>query len=474
MDVDFVYQIEGCESMKRLKTLFFGTYARMLVSTYFLFALTGALLLMLPFSVQSGQSLSFVDAFFTTVSGMSTTGLSTINVAATLTPFGKIVLAMILQIGGIGIMMLLATYWLLIGKKIGFKQRSIIAAEQNQISLNGVIRLIRNILIVLISVQVISFIIMSLYLIVNYRQDFGVSGAIFQAFFLTISLVTNAGYDIDPGTSMFRYSSDYFMQFMGMALMFIGAVGFWPLSEFKDWVQAKRKKEIYRFSFISRILVKMHIGIWILSAVAFFFMEMNHFLSDKSIIDGTFYALFMTLSTRNSGFATMNVTLLTDATQMMFSALMFIGSSPNSAGGGIRTTTFLITIFAIYSFAIGREQVIINKKAIKEMAVLKSFVVVVGALFLVTIASILLMATQNHLVPAHPFLFKEAFFEVSSAFGTTGLSLGITDSINVIGKIILLIVMFIGRVGILTLLLILNTHQANNNIRYSETEIMVG
>lgn len=450
--------------MTKIKKIFFGTYIRGFVSFYALFTIGGATLLKLPFSLKEGVSLSWIDAIFVSASGMSTTGLSTIVVADTFSVIGKVILALILQFGGIGLIMILAIFWIITGKKITFRERHMIATDQNQYKVGGAVKLVKNVLIVLFTVEIIAMVIMTLYLYL--RGYYNLNDSMLQSFFLTISLTTNAGFDIS-GTSLFQYSSDYPMQILSMFLMFTGAVGFWPLMDFKEWVSSKRRKEKFRFSSFTKLLVKLHVGLWLLGAIFVWLFEAQNFLVDKSFFDSVFYGLFMSLTTRNAGFATMNVALFTEPTKFIFAILMFIGSSPNSAGGGIRTTTLLIVFLSLKSFATGREQVVLDKKAIKRESVNKAFVVFVGAILVVVLASLSLLLSES-------FTWEKIIFEVASAFGTTGLSLGITSALSFVGKIIIIATMFIGRIGIVSLLLFIKSSDNKNKVKYPETDIIIG
>jgi len=455
--------------IKKLKKIFFGTYSRGFVVSYFLFLMIGATLLKLPISIRANQTLSWIDAIFVSVSGMSTTGLSTISVREVLTPFGQTVLAFILQFGGIGLIMFVATFWLLSRKRISFRERNMIMTDQNQIGRAGIVGFVRNVLIMILSIELIGFVVMTLYLFLTGTFAFG--EAMFQSFFLTISMFTNAGFDITPfeGGSLVYYADNqmYFMQIIAMTLMILGAIGFWPLAELKMWVQAKMKKQKYEFSLFTKILVFMHIGLWLVSAIVVFVVEYNGFFADKSLLDSIFYSLFMALTTRNAGFATMDMNSFTNTTQVLFGILMFIGSSPNSAGGGIRTTTFLLTFLGILAFARGKEQVVIHKKSIKMDTVHKSMMVVIGAGALIFTALMIMSISE-------PFTFKQLFFEIASAFGTTGLSLGITSQLTNVGKFVLIVIMFCGRIGILALLLMFKGNRSASSIKYPEVDMIVG
>jgi len=448
-----------------LKTIFFGTATRGFVTVYALFTLGIASLLRLPISLAPDKTLSWIDAIFISASGISTTGLTTVVIAETLSSFGKVVLALGLQFGGIGLIMLLAIFWMAVGKKISYKERTMIMVDQNQFKMSGVVKLVKSVLIILFTVELIAFLIMGLYLTLSGYYE--VKEAFFQSFFLTISLTTNAGFDIS-GTSFVMYHQDYFMQILGMFLMFVGAVGFWPLMEFGAFVKAKIKKEKFVFSWFTKTLVSIHLILWIVGAGLFLLLEGNYFLVGKGTVESIFYGLFMSLTTRNAGFSTIgNLNVLTSATQFFYMILMFIGSSPNSAGGGIRTTTLLVILFSVITYARGKQQVTIGKKAFKAENINKAVVVFIAAIALVLFSSFLLMVSE-------PFEWHKIMFEVSSAFGTTGLSLGITPMLSFIGKIIIILTMFIGRIGMVTLLFLFKDEHKRVNVQYPEVEVIIG
>ncbi len=450
-----------------IRKMLFGNVARGFILYYLIFMIIGASLLMLPVSVAQGQQLDWVDAFFVSASGLSTTGLSTVDVSTVLSRFGQMVLVGIIQVGGVGLIMMVALFWLIIQKKITFSDRTMLMTDQNQLSRQGIVRFIRNVLIMIFAIEIIAIGIMTTYLYLAGYFPFG--DALYHAFFTTISLFVNAGFDIAPdGASFAMYRQDFFMQSLAMTLMFFGAVGFWPLFEIKAWVQSKFTKKRFKFSIFTKVLLLMHFGIWIFSAMVFYVMELGHFLTDKSFVESIYYALFMSLTTRNAGFSTMSVTSLQDSTQAFFMFLMFIGSSPNSAGGGIRTTTILLIIAAVYSFAKGKKQVVIYQRSIKNETVFKSFVVFFIAITLIAFNTLILSITENANL-------QSIAFEVTSAFGTTGLSLGLSDVISPFGKFVLIFTMFIGRVGILVFLLMFKSQKESSSLAsYPEIDMIVG
>jgi len=451
-----------------LKKVFYGTYFRGFVSSYMAAVIVGASLLKLPISVQKGVNLSWVDALFVSASGLSTTGLTPIVVKDTFTIFGQTVLAFILQFGGIGLIMMVALFWLVVRKKIGFKERNMMMTDQNQPTRQGIVRFVRNVLIVIFTVEAVAFMIMSGYLYLSGYFPF--KEALFHSFFTTISLFTNAGFDIAPTVDSFAmFSNDYFMQTLAMTLMFMGAVGFWPLAELKEFIFAKFRRESFQFSFFVKMLVTLHLAVWILSAIILFALERGAFLEGYGFIESVYYSLFMSLTTRNAGFSTMNVEDFTVSTHIFFIFLMFLGSSPNSAGGGIRTTTLFVVLLAMRAFAFDRNQVVTRERSVKQETVHKSFIAIFVAGGLIVVNLFLLTLLE----PALPPMILA--FEVVSAFGTTGLSLGATTEIAWAAKLVLVITMFIGRVGVIALVLMFRPgRKTKGYVQYPETDIIVG
>ena len=450
--------------LKKFVQAFSKTPIRTFVTLYAGVTFLGALFLWLPISQQGSNPLSFIDALFVSVSGVSTTGLSTVVVAERLNRIGQLILLFLIQFGGIGLIMFVGFIWLTTGKTITLSERKLIATDQNQIRTSQVVKLIRDVLLILFVIEGIMFVIISAYL---YLQGyFPLGESIFQAFFLTISLTANAGFDI-TGDSLLRYLNDYPFQLMAMFLMFVGAVGFWPLVEVKDYFSAKMQKKPFQFSLFAKVLVTMHVALWVFGAILIYGIDAATYFADKGALETIFTSLFMSLTTRNAGFSTIDVSQLSPATHLMMSVLMFIGSSPNSAGGGIRTSTLILVIGALLSFSQNRKQIVLQKKAIKPETVYKSLLVFIVAIVVIVTASYLMLLVE-------PYGFTEIIFEVSSAFGTTGLSLGITADLHVLSKAVLIGVMFIGRIGIVSLLLVFTSSDDMNRIRYPEIDMIVG
>ena len=450
---------------QKLRSFLHSSPTRLIVGYYFLFAVGYAILLYMPFSLQEGVNLSFLDALFVSTSGLSNTGLSPITPADTFSTVGIIILATNLQIGGLGLMMLSTAVWLLAGHKITLRERALIMTDQNQINLSGCVQLVKSVLISFLVVELIFMAILShYYYFAGYYPVY--SEAWLQAFFTTISAITNSGFDI-TGASLMPFKNDYFVQILHMCLMFFGAMGFPVILDIKKYFKMRRSGEMFRFSVYTKMTMFTMIALWIIGILGVYFFEYDNFLADKGLVEGFFGATFQSLSTRNAGFATYDMNEFSTPTLLMFSWLMIIGSSPNSSGGGIRTTTFAIMILAILSFARGKEYVNVYGREIETTTVYRSFMIFIVAIFIVSLATLLITITD-------PFSYLQVFFEVSSAFGTTGLSMGITANLSAFAKIVLIATMFIGRIGIIAFLMVFRANRSSAKVRYPKAEIIIG
>lgn len=460
---------------------FYGSLIRGFVTSYLLVTVIGGLILSLPFSLQDGANLSIIDAIFVSASAISTTGLSPVVVGQTLNFIGQLILLIIIQFGGIGLIMALASFWLLTKQDIGFNRRNMIMVDQNQFSRQGLVSFVRRVLKIIFITEGIAVVLF--FSMLYFSGTFGFFNSLWQATFTVISLFTNAGFDIAPGAdSMFMYRSSYGILSLSMTLMFLGAVGFWPLYDLSQFVIEKLKKDKpvdaenkFRFKIFTKWFILLHVGVWIASAIIIALVEWGQggfFASSSgpgSFIQGVFDILFMSLTTRNAGFSTVPVSAFSESSQLVMMFLMFLGSSPNSAGGGIRTITLMLVILSIYSAARGRDSVILKNRtvSIKADNVRNSFMVVVMAFLLLGVV-IFVMSL------AEPFSYKDIAFEAISAFGTTGLSTGITADLTVFSKAVLIVTMFIGRVGIIALITMFSPPKLESTVQYPEVDVIVG
>lgn len=439
------------------------TPSQLIVTFYIIAVSISTLLLSLPIALKPGVEWSFMDALFTAASAVSVTGLSVVSISETLSVPGIFILMFVLQFGGIGVMTLGTFFWILVGKKIGLRERRLIMTDQNQSNLAGLVSLMKQILIIIFIIESIGALILGTYFLTYFStwQD-----AYLHGLFASISATTNAGFDI-TGNSLVPFAHDYFVQTINIILLTLGAIGFPVLIEVKDFFVNKKKRQRFRFSLYTKLTTITFFLLLAFGTLAILVLENNYFFANKSWHESFFYSLFQSSTTRNGGLATMDMNDFTDPTLLLLSFLMIIGASPSSVGGGIRTTTFALNILFLYHFARGYKKIKIFNREILEDDVIKSFVVTIMALIICSIAIFLLMITE-------PFTLMEIIFEVSSAFGTTGLSMGITPELSSIGKIIIITLMFIGRIGILSFIFILSKKGQEPNYHYPKEKIIIG
>ncbi|GAB7386913.1 TrkH family potassium uptake protein [Bacillaceae bacterium] len=439
------------------------TSVQIIVLFYLVSVIVSTLLLSLPFVLKPGVTLSFVDALFTAVSALSVTGLTVVNTAETFSVAGVFILALILQFGGIGIMTLGTFIWLIMGKRIGLRERRLIMIDQNQSTLSGLVILMRNILVISIMIELLgSLILGSYFLFAGYYTKW--YEAYYYGFFSAVSAYTNAGFDIF-GDSLFRFSQDYFVQIVNMLLIVLGAVGFPVLIEIKEYFAHRRER--FQFSLYTKVTTLTFFALLFIGAAGIFLIERNLSFAGMTWHEKLFYSLFNSVTTRSCGLAIMDVSEFSEPTLLLLSAFMFIGASPSSVGGGIRTTTFFIALLVIYCYARGRNEVRVFRRSLHQDDITKAMIVLSVATILVFLSIVLLSITE-------PFPLMAIIFEVCSAFGTTGLSIGITEELSTFGKLVITALMFIGRIGIISFLFLIKNEKQRTAYHYPKERLIIG
>ncbi len=449
---------------KKTKRIFQRMSPFKMIATYYLLTvIIATILLSLPFARQPGVPYSFMDTLFLAFSAVSVTGLTTVNIGETFSLAGIAIILFILQIGGIGIMALATFLWILTKKRIGLRQRQLIMTDHNQLSLAGLVRMLKQIVIIFLLIEVIGALVLGFYFLAYYPTW---QEAFLNGLFISVSATTNAGFDL-TGNSLQVFHRNYFVQIIIMILIFLGAIGFPVLIEVKDFIKKRIRKQKPRFSLFAKITTSTYIILFLVGALIFIAIESRNYLIGTSWHESMFYGLFQSISTRSAGLTTLELSQLSMPTLLIFALLMFIGASPSSAGGGIRTTTFALNILFLYNFSRGRRSVQLFNREIHEEDLLKSFVVTLFAIIICFLAVLILAITEDQ-----PLLVL--LFEVCSAFGTSGMSLGVTEEFSTIGKIVLMLLMFIGRVGILSFIFIIGGNDKKRTFHYPKERIIIG
>ena len=436
---------------------------QLIVIFYFSALIISTLLLKIPFAHRENVSLSFIDAMFTSASAISVTGLSVISIKDTFNNFGIFLLCVILQLGGLGVMSLSTFLWIMLGKKVGLKERQLIMIDQNQSNLAGLVQLAKRIFIIIISFEIIGGIILGIRFL-NYFES--PLAAFKHGFFASISATTNAGFDI-TGESLNPFNNDYFIQSTIILLMVVGAIGFPVIVEVLEFFLSRKEKKKFHFTLFTKLTTVTFISLTVVGALFIYLFDSRHFFVNKEWHEAFFYSLFHSATTKSAGLATLDINEFTPSNQLFLSILMFIGGSPSSASGGIRTTTFAIVILAIVFYAQGKSTVKIFRRELLSEDILKSFIVITTGAFLCLISILILTITEEGTV-------IEVIFEVSSAFGTNGLSMGLTPRLTTFGEIMIILLMFIGRVGIVTCLLILRGKSSKEKFNYPKEKVTIG
>lgn len=429
----------------------------------------GAFLLCLPISTKDRHWMNFLNALFTAASAVCVTGLTVINIAATLSSFGQVVLLLLIQIGGLGFMSLTTMFMLLLRKKITLKNRLVIKDALNQNENHGLVRLTRNILFVTLSIEGIGFLLL-LYPFVAANGGYGV----WQALFTSVSAFCNAGFDIIGDCSLMGYADNIAVNLSVMLLIVLGGIGFTVIMDI-----GKHKGNFKKLSLHSKIVLITTCALIVAGGAFFLGTEYSNAgtIGSMNVGNKIMAALFQSVTTRTAGFATIEQNAMTPAAKFGTMLLMFIGASPGSTGGGIKTTSFVILLLVTLSGIRKHGDITIGKRKIDTHSARKAVgIFTTGILAVIVATFILLLSERGRAADTLGLLqFENVLFECISAFGTVGLTCGLTPFLSATGKIVLMLVMFFGRVGIITIgLMLLQGNGTDDKIRYPDANIMVG
>ncbi|HBE7410519.1 TPA: TrkH family potassium uptake protein [Enterococcus faecium] len=441
---------------------------QIIVFYYILMTVLSLVLFYMPIFREPDSHVSFVDMLFMAISTVSVTGLSTFDINSVFNDNGIILLEILFQVGGLGIMMISTAFVIFSKRRITLKQRQLIMTDMNQPRLSGIVRLIRITFAILIWFQLLFGTFFSIYF--YYRGYFDRwRDAVFYGFYQAISAVTNSGFDV-TGDSIKPFAHDYFFLILIMFLIFVGGIGFPVLMECREWLLYKRSnaKLPFRFSLFTKLAVLAFVILFVSGTVLIYLLEKDHLFQDSNMSVKWINSMFYSITTRNAGLQIHDLGDFQITTLIFFSLLMFIGCSPSSVGGGIRTTTVAIIGLYLYSFLKSEDNINIFGRRIDQDDVRKSVVVFMLSLGMCFFCIVFLSATEEQTLIS-------IIIEVTSAFGTTGLSLGITGDLSVVGKITIATLMFIGRIGMLyTLMLFVPKETRDLGYEYPSEKIIIG
>lgn len=428
--------------------------------------LLGTFLISLPISNTNGKWLNFVDSFFTSTSAVCVTGLSTVDASTKFTLFGQIVVISLIQIGGLGVIALTSLVFLLLRKKLSLQNRMALQQDINKDTMQDIIKFIKKTILITFIVEGIGALLL-LYSTITYSGSFW--RGLFYAVFMSISSFCNAGFDIlgteaTKFTSLSAFATDVTMLLPIMFLIIIGGIGFVVLIDgFKNFRNKQHTK----------IVLLMTSVLLVVGAVVFLICEWNNpnTIGNMSFGHKVLNAFFQSTSSRTAGIATLNQSDLTPMSRLTTMILMFIGGSPNSMAGGIKTTTLFLILLFIFKVPNSKGYIHFKGKQIDQKLIMKSLRV-----FMLSTLAILATIIFVRIFEPNSISTESIIFESISAFSTAGLSMGITPELTNCSKILLSALMFVGRVGITTILMAISSRSlnlVNESIEYPASDIVI-
>jgi len=434
------------------------TPAQILVLGYLMVIITGTILLMLPIATIDGSGLGLVDALFTATSATCVTGLIVVNTATAFTVFGQLVIMVLIQVGGLGIMTMSTMIAFVIGKKISLKERLIIQEDLNQFKISGLVRLVQYVLTFTLIIEGSGVIILFLRLI----NDYPILRAFYLSVFHSISAFNNAGFDLF-GNSLESFTGDIVINFMVITLIILGGLGFGVLAELFN------TRNIKKTSLQTKIVLTITLILIVIGFLSIMALEYSNEATMGKLPFGqkVMASLFLSVTPRTAGFNTIPTGALQSSTLFLLIVLMFIGASPGSTGGGIKTTTFGVLLITVWSLITGKKDIEVYNRQLETEVVFKALSITMLALGMVVSVTMILTISEK-------MDFLPVFFETVSAFGTVGLSTGVTSELSSFGRILITLTMFAGRVGPLTLALAFAERKRNGVYHFPREKVMVG
>lgn len=445
--------------MERKK--FFLDPPKILVLGFAAIILIGSFLLMLPVATMDGKGLAFINALFTATSATCVTGLVVVDTGSTFTIFGQLVILFLIQVGGLGFMTFATLFAFLLGKRISLKERILLQESLNNLSMEGIVRLARRILIFTAVIELLGAALLS----IRFSFDMPLGKAIYFGIFHSISTFNNAGFDImGDFRSLTGYVADPTVVLTICTLITLGGIGFIVMNELFEYKSSKR------LSLHTKVVLVTSALLVLVGTIGIYLLEYSNekTLKPLSIIGKILGSLFQSVTARTAGANTVSIGDMTQTSLFLIIFLMFVGASPGSTGGGIKTTTFATLIGAVWSQIRGKEDVVFYRQRIEYETIYKALTVTFSGLFLVILITMILTITE----PGKDFLML--IFEATSAFGTVGLSMGLTPHLSDVGKALITFTMFAGRVGPLTIAYAVTIRRNPDAFRYPKGKIMIG
>ncbi|MCM3748174.1 TrkH family potassium uptake protein [Paenibacillus pasadenensis] len=449
------------QALKRqLKQLLILSPPRILIAGFALIIFIGSLLLMQPFATADGAGTRWIDALFTATSAACVTGLVVVDTGTHYSTAGQVIILILIQIGGLGFMTMATLFSLVLRKRISLKERLLLQEAMNQGSMEGIVRLIRRVLLYSFVIEACG----ALLYAIRFMYEMPPGRALYLGVFHAISMFNNAGFDImGDYRSMTEYVNDPLINLVTVTLIILGGLGFIVLSDLMDF---RRKR---RLTLHSKVVLLASGGLVAIGAIVIFLFE---FANAKTMgpldLGGKLFAsLFQSVATRTAGPNSVDIGAMTQASLFFMIILMFIGASPGSTGGGIKTTTFTALAAAMWAMLRGKEDIVLFRSRLAKERILKALTITMLSIAIVLLGAMILSTLEDR-------DFLRILFETVSAFGTVGLSTGITPGLHDASKIVLSMMMFAGRLGPLTMAYALRPKQSKESYKHPEGKIIIG
>lgn len=427
----------------------------LLVLVFLGFVLVGGLLLKLPIATE--KPISWIDAFFIAVSASTVTGLAPVDPGTTFSTFGETVIMLLIQVGGLGVMTFAVFFVILLGRKISIRQRQLMQEALNQPSIGGVIRLVLWLLGISIAIEAIA----ACFLAFRMVPEFGWGTGLFYSVFHAVSAFNNAGFALFPN-NLIGFVGDPLVNLTITMLIMTGGIGFTVLA---DLFSGHRFKKM---SLHSRTMIAGTIAVNVFAIAAILLLEWRNpeTLGALSFTDKLWAGYFQGITPRTAGFNTIDYGGMTTAGILLTVFLMFVGAGSTSTGGGIKLTTFIVLLADVLSFLKGQKEVEMGRRTIERHVIARATAIVLLSLLLIGVALFLLSLSEQASL-------EQILFEVVSAFGTVGLTMGLTADLSAFGKLVIMCVMFFGKLGPLTIAFSLS-RRSHAPIRYPNEDVLTG
>ena len=421
--------------------------------------LLGTVFLCLPFAKQDNAKFSLITCLFTATSAVCVTGLSVVSIRDYFTNFGQIVILFLLQIGGLGYMLVSTGLGLLLGK-MALKDRKIMQELFDISSFNELFRLLKKAVLIVLCIELIGAVILT----IGFLKDFNLEQAIYYGIFHSISAFCNAGFSLFEN-SLENFSNNPTILYTIIVLVVLGGLGFFVLVDIIDKFRGKNIK----LTFHSKVIIYMTLGLILFGFVTFFVGQVGSYIKQGSLSWIINNSIFQAISSRTAGFNTLPLDSMNSFTTIFLVMLMFVGGGPGSTAGGIKITTLALVFVFIRAVIKGQNSYVLAKKDIDSDLVKKALLVFILMTVLVCLFISLMLLVEPNLDTV------KVIFESVSGFCTVGLSFGITSNLSIIGKILLILSMLVGRIGAITILIyLMNIKPVVNNIRYPDGKILIG